>query len=882
MPLTPGTRIGAYEILEPIGAGGMGEVYRGRDTRLQRDVAIKVVPDLFARDPERLARFEREARTLAALNHPHIAHVYGVEGAALVMEYVDGEDLAQRLARSGPIPMDEALAIALQIADALEAAHEQNIVHRDLKPANIKVRADGAVKVLDFGLAKALAPAAAAAGHDATNSPTITSPFQMSQVGIILGTAAYMAPEQAKGKPADKRADIWAFGCVLFEMLTGTRAFPGEDVTDTLAAIVRAEPEWAALPPETPRAIRTLLRRCLEKDRRERLPDIGAARLELKDASAPGIATEGTAAPSRPSRPLVFLPWALCAVATIAALALAWYALKARPAADTRVYKSLIMPPGLLVDAPALRMQLSPDGRMLAFVATDDSGRGGLWVRPLHETLAQLMADTERATSPFWSPDSQSIGFLADGKLKTIKATGGMVSTLCDAREGPPGTWNRDNVIVFGGRGALLKVPAGGGPPVEVTRLHDEIGERIQISPFFLPDGRHFLYSAGNGASPANSIYLGSLDTKESTLLLEGTSARYAGGYILFMRGSTLTARRFDPDRLTLSGEAMPIAEDVQINRSVGTGAFSASDSGVLVYQTGPSVGTRLTWVDRTGKHLENVGDPGTYRDVRISPDEKWASATIVGASGRPDVYLFDLARHLARRFTFDAAGSFSAVWSAKGDMLAYASPRQKAGDLFQQPVGGGQETVLRQDETDKIPLAFSPDGELLLYGSPKGAVRSAFWLLPLTGSRKPYPFLASVQTRLLAAFSPNGRWLAYASDDAFRPDIYVVSFPDGRHRRQVSTQGGESPAWRADGKELFFTNVSRLMAVDVDTSGTQFDMADVHPLFDIRVPGTGLGTRSTYAVAGNGQRFLVNTWDQRSAMAPITLVVNWPATLGR
>jgi eukaryotic-like serine/threonine-protein kinase len=887
MSLTPGSRIGVYQLVTAIGKGGMGEVYRARDTKLQRDVAIKVLPDLFARDPERLARFAREARTLAALNHPHIAQVYGVEDTALIMEFVDGEDLSQRISQSGRIPIEDALPIALQIAEAIEAAHEQGIIHRDLKPANIKVRPNGTVKVLDFGLAKAFIPpdsnAVPGGAASIENSPTITSPFQMSQLGVILGTAAYMAPEQAKGKPLDKRVDIWAFGCVLYEMLTGQRPFAGEDVTDTLAAIVRADPDWAALPPDTPPSIRRLLRRCLEKDRRERLPDIGAARLELKDARADETGARAQSASE--VRPRAVVPWLLVTAAALAVIAIGVYAWSRPPLPDTPDYRSAIIPPAGLTVAPVRRLQISPDGRRLAFVAPDASGRTVLWVRPLNDVQALPLVGTGGAGAPFWSPDSQWIGFQAEGKLKKIAATGGTVTTLSDAGDSPPATWNRDDVILFTGPGqVLLRVPAGGGPPVVVTRLRSEAGERIHLSPFFLPDGRHFLYSIGAGASTASTVQVGSLDGGEPTRLLEGTTAQYANGHILFLRGSTLMAQRFDPDRLALSGDPVRVAQDIQINLATGTGAFSVSQTGVLVFQSGPSVGTRLTWLDRAGKPLGLLGDAGPYADVQLSPDGKWASATRTSESGHSDVWLFDIARNLARRFTFDAAGGFDALWvPGPGTRLAYASRRDKAADLFQKPVDGtGEEEVLLRDGNDKYPVSFSPDGRFLLYSIPVSGGRGRLWILPII-DRKPFEFLPGAPQQSSAEISPDGRWIAYVSvaDDGMRR-VYVASFPEGGGKREIFADGGETPRWRADGKELYFTQAGKLMAVDMDTTGLALEVGRPQALFEVLVLAPALGTRSTYAVSRDGQRFLFNTWDSGAALTPITLVVNWPATLRR
>jgi eukaryotic-like serine/threonine-protein kinase len=893
MSFSPGRRIGTYEIVAPIGAGGMGEVYRARDTKLQRDVAIKVLPDLFARDPERLARFEREARTLAALNHPRIAQVYGVldllpehgsaPGAGLVMEFVDGDDLAQRIARTGAIEVDEALTIALQIAEAIEAAHEQGIIHRDLKPANIKVRTDGSVKVLDFGLAKALAPAdVGGATANAENSPTITSPFQISQLGIILGTAAYMAPEQAKGKPVDKRADVWAFGCVLYEILTGTRPFHGEDVTDTLAAIVRADPDWSKLPAGTPAAVRTLLRRCLEKNRRERLPDIGAARLELKDVLAAGAATPAASGRALTGRWPV-LPWALAGAATIGLIAVSLYGRSTAPPADDRIFRTVIVPPSPLAGAPVLRLQISPDGRRLAFTAPGPNGRVVLWVRPLDSNVALPLVGTTNAASPFWSPDSRWIAFIAEGKLKKVEASGGPVISLCDAGLAPGGTWNRDGTILFSGRGSIARVPAAGGQPSAVLQLRPEIGERVQIAPFFLPDGRHFLYTAGTGGALSAGVYVGSLDSRQATRVIEApTNAMYASGHLVFLLGTTLVAQPFDPGTRTLSGAPVPIAEDVQINPATGTGAFSVSQNGVLVYQLGASAGTRLLWLDRSGKRIALVGESASYRDLQLTADEKWASATIASnAAGHTDVWLFDLGRKISKRFTFGESGGFAAVWSPDAGQIVYASRRQNTVDLFRKAASGtGAEELLLHSDTEKVPLQISADGNYLLYELPTGAAHGKLFVLPLHGDRKPFPFSTTAQSNVPAALSPDGRWLAYVSDETARREIYVTSFPSGAGKWQISNEGGENPRWRADGKELFFTGADKLWAVDVAAAGERFDSGLIRVLFDIRVPAAQLGTRANYAVSKDGQRFLFNTWDETEALAPVTVVVNWAQAL--
>jgi serine/threonine protein kinase/Tol biopolymer transport system component len=888
MPLPLGSRIGPYEIVAPVGAGGMGEVYRARDTRLQRDVAIKVLPDLFARDPERLARFEREARTLAALNHPNVAQVYGVVdlppegGSHLVMEFVDGEDLSQRIARDGAVPLDDAIPIAMQIAEAVAAAHEQGIIHRDLKPANIKVRDDGTVKVLDFGLAKALAApeARAVAAPSIENSPTITSPFQMSQLGVVLGTAAYMAPEQAKGRPVDKRVDIWAFGCVLFEMLTGRKPFDGEDVTETLAAIVRADPDWSALPAGTPAPVRTLLRRCLEKDRRERLPDIGAARLELRDARM-ATGTPVVAAVPPPRSRFGWVPWVVAAAAVVALVAVAWFA-RSRPAPDQRIIHSLIMPPAPLAGAPVLRLRLSPDGSHLAFIAPDENGRVMLWVRPLGSPVPRRLEGTANAAAPFWSPDGRWIAFVGDGKLKKVEAAGGPVIPLCDAGLSPAGSWNRDGVILFSGLNSIARVSAAGGTSVAALTPSRETGERL-IAPSFLPDGRHFLFTAGTGGGASTGVYVGSLDSTEVKRLIDApTNAVYASGHLIFLLGTTLVAQPFDPDTRTLSGTPLPIAERVQSNPATGTGTFSVSENGILVYQTGTSSGTELVWFDRKGKRLGKIGEAAAYRDLQFAPDEKTVSVTISPpSSAKTDVWLLDPVRALSKRFTLDASGGYGAVWTPDGRHVIYASKRQEAADIYRKAVSGSEAgELLLRDDTEKIPMQVSTDGKYLLYSTPLGAAAGRLFVLPLSGEAKPWRFSEQVRNNTPAMISPDGRWLAYVSDETNRREIYVTTFPDGRGKWQISTEGGDNPRWRADSRELFFTGANKLFAVDVTATADRFDAGPVRALFDVRVPATQLGTRSSYVPTKDGQRFLFNAWDGGDTVTPIDLVVNWTELL--
>jgi Tol biopolymer transport system component len=706
----------------------------------------------------------------------------------------------------------------------------------------------------------------------------------MSALGVILGTAAYMAPEQAKGRAVDRRADIWAFGCVLYEMLTGRRAFEGEDVTDTLAAIVRTEPDWSRLPDETPASIRTLLRRALEKNPRERLPDIGAARLDLKEAQAVSPANLHAGA-SFAGRPQSWLPWAIAAAALLIAVGIGAYALRPHTAPDVRVFKMAIIPPSPLSGAPVLRFTLSPDGRRIAFVAPNPAGNTVVWVRGLDEISAHELSGTADAASPFWSPDSKYIAFFAGNQLRRIAATGGPVQTLCDALSSPPGTWGPEDVILFTGTGGLIqRVAATGGKPVDVTaQLFGEAGS-TQISPVFLPDQRHFLFTGGLGGR-SRGVYVASLDSKQATRILDVTSnTAYASGYLMFLRGTTLMAQRFDPATLALNGPEVPVALDVQINTATGTGAFSFSESGILAYQSGPSSGTTLTWFDRTAATGNLAGDSGGYRDVQLSPDDQWASVTLTDDRGQsPDIWLFDLARGgLRRRFTFD--GGYAGVWSPDGLTIAYASPRGQGSVALvsKQVSGAAAEQPLLRDGKANYPLAFTRDRKYLLYTVQTRANGGTLYALPLLGDRTPRQLLhdTGTGTQTPGEVSPDGRWLAYASSELGRREVFVTSFPDAAGRWQISTNGGDSPRWRADGKELFFVSGDRLVATEVVPRADRFDSGALRQLFEIHVPAPQLGTRSTYAPTRDGQRFLFNTWDAKAAISPIVVVVNWHETI--
>jgi Tol biopolymer transport system component len=887
MAILPGRRLGAYEILAAIGAGGMGEVYQAHDTKLGRDVAIKVLPEAFAHDPQRLLRFQREAKLLASLNHPNIATIHGLEDSGgtsyLVMELVPGDTLAQRIKRDGAVPVDEALTIAKQIVDALEAAHEKGIIHRDLKPANVKLTPEGKVKVLDFGLAKAFSGDTLI--DDMSNSPTLSMAATMQ--GVILGTAAYMSPEQARGKAVDKRTDIWAFGCLLYELLTGKPTFHGEDITDILAAVVRAEPDWAALPPKIPSAIRTLLSRCLRKDRRQRISDATDVRIEIEDAiAAPKDSGATQAAPAAKAwRERV--AWSAAAIMTLLAIVLAVGFVRRTPK-EPEAMRFFVSPPdtwtlmgaGTLTTGP---VSVSPDGHRIVFLAASSDGKSMLWVRSLDTLSAQALAGTEGALRPFWSPDSRFVAFFAGGKLKKVDVSGGPPITLCDSPEVLGGTWNQEGVIVFSPaqNSALQKVSAAGGVPTTVTVLGqgESGGHRM---PLFLPDGRHFLYRANKAGGGGGPIYVASLDSSERKLLLNSDSSNvlYTQGHLLFLRETTLMAQPFDPRRLALTGEAFPIAEQIQTQGNPPAGIFSASENGVLAYQTGSAMdGFKLTWFDRSGKQIGILGDPAIYGDLELAPDGKRASVSISEVGKGRNIWIYDVARGLKTRYTFDAANDAPSIWSPDGSRVVFSSNRKGHFDLYQNVSdGSGTEEPLLEDNFDKSPNSWSPDGRFILFTTSGGPTGTDLFVLPLAGDRKPVPFLKTQFNELYGRFSPDGRWVAYRSNESGMYEIYVAPFPGPGGKRQISTAGGSFPRWRRDGTEIFyFAPDNKLMVAAVNGKGPSFEVGAVKPLFDTHVFN---GLRYPYDVTADGQQFLLSTVPGQSSSAPITVVVNWMAGL--
>jgi eukaryotic-like serine/threonine-protein kinase len=872
--LNPGTRLGPYEVAALIGKGGMGEVYRAHDTKLNRDVALKVLPARFALDADRLVRFQREAQVLASLNHPNIAIIHRLEEAdgvrALVLELVEGPTLSDRIAK-GPLPLDEALSIARQVADALEAAHEHGIIHRDLKPANIKVREDGTVKVLDFGLAKALDPAPAA---DLSQSPTMTSPA-MTGMGVILGTAAYMSPEQAKGKSVDKRADIWAFGCVLYEMLSGKRAFDGDDVSDMLATVLKSDPNWNNLPSDLPPAIRRLLRRCLTKDLKGRIGDASIARIEIDEVRS-GSSIDVLAVPSGSKRGAWIALLSALALVTLIAAMLGVVALRPVPSApEMRV--EINTPP----TTDPFSLAISPDGQKLVFVANSE-GRSRLWLRSLDSVSAQPLAGTDRAWLPFWSPDSRSVGFFADTQLKRIDIGSKSVQALATVGMGGlGGTWNLDGAILFSPgptNTPIFRIPDTGGAPAAVTRL--ETHQQVHYSPEFLPDGRHFLYYV-LGSPEASGIYVGQLEGSPTRRLLDADApAVYASsGHLLFVRQGTLFAQHFDPGRLELTGDPFPVAERVTVGYGPPVPALSASAAGPLVYRSGSAAGQqRLAWFDRSGKELGKAGGPDSFGlfGPSLSPDGR--RVALFEADGNVDVWLLDLGRNTLGRFTTDAADDVFPIWSPDSTRIVFSSNRKGTFDLYQKPPTGAEsEQLLLTTPQAKLATDWSLDGRFLLYHSLDPNMSNDIWALPLGGDRKPFPVVQTMFDEGDAQFSPDGKWIAYQSNESGRFEIYVQPFPGPGSRLFISTAGGYQARWGRDGKELFYIAPdNQLMAVPIRlaANGQAAEAGAPVALFGMRMIGPVQNDR-WFVVSRDGQQFLVSTV-REEATSPITVILNW------
>ena len=880
MPLNPGTRIGPYEVIGLIGAGGMGEVYRARDQKLNRDVALKVLPAALAGDPERLARFRREAQVLAALNHPNIAHVHGFEDSgdthALVMELVEGPTLADRIAQ-GPMALTDALPLAKQIAEAMEAAHEQGIVHRDLKPANVKVRDDGTVKVLDFGLAKALmTDPSGISGGDAMNSPTLTA--RSTQLGMILGTAAYMSPEQAKGRQVDRRADIWAFGVVLFEMVTGKRGYEAEDISETLAAVLTREVDWKALPAATPARLKALVRDCLVRDPKERLRDIGDARRELQRM------IEGGPEPVAASAPAAAipawrrrLPWGIAAVAVIASAASAMIALQKAlptPLAVTRAQSEL--------KKFSAFIGLSKDGTRAAYVEAGGADTTVMMLRMLDQFEAKPIAGTGGSGWPLFSPDGQWIAYSTlDGtKISKIPLTGGTSITLGEGSFALGAAWSADDRVVFAGPKGLMQVPAGGGTPTALTTVDVKKGESGHSRPQFLPGEKQLLFTvtmkdAGAGGPQFAVLDLGSGTYR--TVARGGVNGRYVPtGHLVYVRGTTLFALPFDVKTMSITGAEAPVVEAVSTQGPPGTADFAVSDNGLLMYFVGEAnaAGTTLAWADRQGKTTPLPGQStGLWGTGRFSPDGRFVANGISNNTGGRDIWIFDVERGTPTRVTFGEYNDFP-VWTRDSKRIYFGATRNgKSGIYRAPPDGSGKAELVLETKSQPTPESVSPNESVLLYTEAADGKTPRIMVVALangvaSGAAKPLHDSAVIEGS--AQLSPDGRWVAYVSTESGGTETYVHAFPEAGARKRVSADGGTKPRWSFDGRELFYwagAPPTRLMSVDIPANDA-LNPSVPKVVFEGQVVGT------TWDVTRDKNRFLVELTSMTGTH--LATVTNW------
>jgi serine/threonine protein kinase len=858
----------------------MGEVYRARDAKLGRDVALKILPQPLATDPERLARFEREAHVLASLNHPHIGAIYGFEESqtvrALVLELVNGPTLAERITQA-PIPLDEALRIACQVAAALERAHDQGIVHRDLKPANIKIAPGGDVKVLDFGLAKILESPAPGLSQSPTELRSLP--------GVILGTAGYMAPEQAKGHEASRTADVWALGCVLYEMLTRRPAFSGDSVSEILSEVLKSEPDWGRLPAETPESVRRVLRRCLRKDPARRYHDIADVRLELEDVQhePQPAATHGAVATSSSKKHRERIAWAAFALMTAIALIVGGLALRRSGAPSSRSELRLE------IATPATNNQtsfaISPDGQKVAFAAASD-GRIKLWIRALDGSSDKAVAGTESAAAPFWSPDSRSLGFFAEGKLKRLDVEDGSVRELASAAVDRGGAWAQDGTILFTRNytSPVYRVSATGGMPVAVTQLKAEQGGHR--GPSFLPDGQHFLYYATGGSSEARGVYLSQLDDSAQARRLFDADAGAVytpPGYLLFARQEILFAQGFDLSRLELTGNPFPLVQRVMTDG--GLAAVSASMTGPIVWRTGIGGESRrqFAWFDRSGNELRRVGEVFLNgRGPSLSTDGQRVAFFRTGGDGNIDIWLLETERGVFSRFTFDPANDVLPVWSPDSRRVLFSSNRNGGiHNLYLKSIGGapGSEELFLRNNQIKQATDWSPDGRFVVFRSQDPKLGFDLWGLPMEGSaHQPFVIAQTGFDERDAQFSPDGKWIAYQSNESGRVEIYLQPFPGLGSRVLASTNGGAQVRWNRNGRELFYIALDdRLMSVPVQFSADgQASVETATPLFTTRVGGALQSNfPQQYMVSADGQRFLMNVIPEE-VPTPLTVLLNW------
>ena len=889
MTLATGTKLGRYEIRSKVGEGGMGEVYLARDLEIGRDVAIKVLPSTFSQDKDRLRRFQQEACAAGALNHPNILSIYDVgknDGSPYVVsELLEGETLRRRIAGT-PMTQRRAIDYALQIANGLAAAHEKGIIHRDLKPDNIFVTNDGRVKILDFGLAKLTQPDGNQSQTEIPTRRVDTNP------GVIMGTVGYMSPEQVKGRQVDQRSDIFSFGAILYEMLSGRRAFHGESPAETMSAILKEDPpELSQTNQNVSPALARFVNRCLEKNPESRFhsaSDLAFALEALSGSASSFEKTISVATPGLQLRTRERLIWiAAVSLPLIIAIALAFSNFRRAPNASQTV-RFFITPTDQVAFISAL---ISPDGRLLLIRGRDSSGKTLLWIRSLDSLSTQPLSGTDNSAYPFWSPDSRSIAFFADSKLKRIEITGGPPQTLCDTGtgSGAGGAWNRDGVIVFARDHAsgLYRVSAAGGIATALTALDKTQGDISHKYPQFLPDGKRFLYLAQNAKTEDSSIYVRAIDSSENRLILKtrAQAAYVPDGYLLFLRDRTLMAQPFDVSKLQLTGEPVLLAEQVGFNFAAGFANYSVSDNGVLTYMSGGSItGGQPFLFDRDGKSLGPVGPTGNYSNIYLAPDEKRVAVSIGDSqSGARDIWLLDIARNTPTRFTFDPAEDAMPIWSPDGSRIAFVGDREGTGNLYEKAANGASnEKLLLKTNERKFPHDWSRDGKFIAYSNQSESTNIDLWVLPMTGDKKPVPFLNSTFNEDQAKFSPDGHFIAYSSDESGRYEVYLETFPVRGGKRMISRDGGAQPRWRRDGKEIFFIAPDRkLMAADVKLEGSNLEVSVPKALFQTQIGGYPI-PRNGYDVFGNGQRFLIITPRQENNLTPITVVANWTAGLQR
>jgi eukaryotic-like serine/threonine-protein kinase len=880
--VAPGVRLGSYVVRARLGQGGMGVVWRATDSSLGRDVALKVLPDEFTRDAERLSRFEREAKLLASLNHPNIAQIYGLEVSgptrALVMELVEGPTLAERIER-GPLPLDEALGLARQIAEALEDAHDKGIVHRDLKPQNVKLTSDGRIKVLDFGLAKAMEPSRPGNSPSLiAQSPTLSGTLQ----GAILGTAAYMAPEQAAGLTVDRRADIWAFGVVLYEMLTGRPLFEGETVTHLLAAVMKDEPNLEALPAATPPAVRDLIRRCLRKKPRERLQAIGDARLVLEEVANPSSAPSPSAASSpvearRPAPRRVFLWGLLVALFLLGVVALVRPRAAVAPGAVGPITRFTLLPeqPGEIDGYPAL----SPDGRTLVYGLADSSGVTRLWAHSFETGETRLLPGTEHAEDAFWSPDGRWIGYFSKGWLRKLEVATGLSENLAAASDPRGGGWSDTGEIFFtpNSSAGLYKVPAAGGTPVRVIGIDPARQEGSHRYPVPLPGGRSLVFTS-LGAQRRGSINWLRLDGQARPLLPDFSRVAYdPRGYLLWVHQGALVAQKFDPERGELSGNPFPIAERVGVDAQKTARSYFGASGGIVALRVGLDWLSQLKWYDRSGQVLGEVTSPGYFDEVTLSADASRVVVTRNNAANEVDTWIYDATgKDRGTRVTFEGSGV--STWAPDGRRVCYSTAGAGGWQLACRPAdGSGEEEKLALLPGTAVFDSGSRRDPLMAFDVFSEEGGQDIWLLPLDGDKTPKPFLQTPAAEGHASFSPDGRLLAYASDEGGLPQIYVQEIGGARSRWQVTTDGADEPSWRADGGEMYYIGLDRVLYAVPVKSLAPFSVGEPKRLFPLHVPLLAMsGSRSAYSPAPDGRRFLVNTRLGDESEPGFRVIMNW------